>query len=259
MNGAPRIAPTPISSECSWPENRIATIGIIVSGSAVPTAASTEPTAPSASPSFLPNHSMPLVKSSAPARMTKNETSRISRSIAALACQKPDDHARGDDHQDQQRHRDHAPLAAAPEADRGAHHPEGRRRTDAEDAQPEEARRPRGKDVRQELVDLQRRAGGERRDPGREEEDRPDQDQADRGVGPDLEDPRQGRLEVGIALVVPEAGHQAIPRARRAISTAVYSRTTTNSSRKARWPIRCPSREPSVAPTNTPTAVGPAT
>ena len=41
-------------------------IGIIVSGSAVPTAASTDPTAPSASSSLRPNHSMPLVNSSAP-------------------------------------------------------------------------------------------------------------------------------------------------------------------------------------------------
>ena len=44
-------------------------IGIIVSGRAVPTAARTEPTAPSASSSFRPNHSMPFVKSSAPSRM----------------------------------------------------------------------------------------------------------------------------------------------------------------------------------------------
>ena len=44
-------------------------IGIIVSGSAVPTAASTDPTAPSASSSLRPNHSMPLVNSSAPSRM----------------------------------------------------------------------------------------------------------------------------------------------------------------------------------------------
>ena len=45
-------------------------IGIIVSGRAVPTAARTEPTAPSASSSFRPNHSMPFVNSSAPTRMT---------------------------------------------------------------------------------------------------------------------------------------------------------------------------------------------
>ena len=81
MNGAPRIAPTPISSECSPVENRIAMIGIIVSGNAVPTAASTDPTAPSASPSFRPNHSMPFVNSSAPARMMTNEPSRMTRSM----------------------------------------------------------------------------------------------------------------------------------------------------------------------------------
>ena len=83
MNGAPRIAPTPISSECACVENTIATIGIIVSGSAVPTAARTDPTAPSLRPSFRPNHSMPFVNSSAPVTMTTNEMSRMSRSIAA--------------------------------------------------------------------------------------------------------------------------------------------------------------------------------
>ena len=43
MNGAPRIAPTPTAWVASPPPpNTIAIIGIIVSGSAVPTAASTE-------------------------------------------------------------------------------------------------------------------------------------------------------------------------------------------------------------------------
>ena len=70
MNGAPRMAPTPISCAGDWPRrrapaNRIATSGIIVSGSAVPTAARTLPTAPSARFSLWPNHSMPLVNSSA--------------------------------------------------------------------------------------------------------------------------------------------------------------------------------------------------
>ena len=60
------------------PANRMAMIGIIVSGRAVPTAARTEPTAPSASSSFRPNHSMPLVNSSAPIRMTTNAMNRMS-------------------------------------------------------------------------------------------------------------------------------------------------------------------------------------
>ena len=66
MNGAPRMAPTPTSLDASPVANRIAMIGIIVSGRAVPTAARTDPTAPSARFSFRPNHSMLLVKSSAP-------------------------------------------------------------------------------------------------------------------------------------------------------------------------------------------------
>ena len=77
MNGAPRMAPTPTSCDDAPLANRIAMIGIIVSGRAVPTAARTEPTAPSASSSLRPNHSMPLVKSSAPNRMTTNAMMRI--------------------------------------------------------------------------------------------------------------------------------------------------------------------------------------
>ena len=72
MNGAPRIAPIPTSSVASPPPpNPIAMSGIIVSGSAVPTAASTEPTAPWARLSLRPNHSIPFVNSSAPARITQ--------------------------------------------------------------------------------------------------------------------------------------------------------------------------------------------
>ena len=74
MNGAPRMAPTPISSPASALPNRIAMIGMTVSGSAVPTAARTLPTAPSPRCSLRPNHSTPLQKSSHPARMTRKAT-----------------------------------------------------------------------------------------------------------------------------------------------------------------------------------------
>ncbi len=83
MNGAPRIAPTPTSCDDSPVANRIAMIGIIVSGSAVPTAARTDPTAPSASSSLRPTHSMPLVNSSAPIRMTTNARARMRTSIGS--------------------------------------------------------------------------------------------------------------------------------------------------------------------------------
>ena len=73
MNGAPRIAPTPTAWVASPPPPKtIAITGIIVSGSAVPTAASTDPTAPWARLSLRPNHSMPFVNSSAPSRITRN-------------------------------------------------------------------------------------------------------------------------------------------------------------------------------------------
>ena len=65
-----------------WPQKRIATSGIIVSGSAVPTAARTLPTAPSARFSLWPNHSMPLVNSSAATRMT-TQRDRAARSAGS--------------------------------------------------------------------------------------------------------------------------------------------------------------------------------
>ena len=81
MNGAPRMAPTPTSCDDSPVAKRIAMIGISVSGSAVPTAASTDPTAPSASSSLRPNHSIPFVNSSAPIRMMTNAAMRIRTSM----------------------------------------------------------------------------------------------------------------------------------------------------------------------------------
>ena len=59
----------------------MATIGISVSGIAVPTAASTLPVAPSPSPSRCPAHSIAFVNSSAPARITAKLASRRTTSI----------------------------------------------------------------------------------------------------------------------------------------------------------------------------------
>ncbi len=87
MNGAPRIAPVPMSSPALWPDT-IAMIGRSVSGSAVPTAASTEPTAPSERPNPSPTHSTPLVNSSAPAKITNSESTNKAQSIGrcSQAC-----------------------------------------------------------------------------------------------------------------------------------------------------------------------------
>ena len=84
MNGAPRMAPIPISSPVSWPD-RIATSGSSVSGSAVPTAASTDPTAPSESPNPSPIHSMPFVNSSAPARITRSDAASRAQTIGGFS------------------------------------------------------------------------------------------------------------------------------------------------------------------------------
>ena len=48
-------------------------MGRSVSGRAVPTAANTDPTAPSDNPNPSPIHSIPFVNSSAPARITTSE------------------------------------------------------------------------------------------------------------------------------------------------------------------------------------------
>src|SRR3954452_6139581 len=86
MNGAPRIASTPIPWDSDEPDpERIAMIGIIVSGSAVPTAARTEPT-------------------------------RIRTSMSALERRGGED-AQDDDEQDEDRNERHPPLASAAVAD----------------------------------------------------------------------------------------------------------------------------------------------
>src|SRR5437870_5508895 len=82
MKGAPRIAPTPISDELLRPDPAkigpmMAMTGMSVSGIAVAMPASTLPTAPSARFSLCPNHSIPLVNSSAPSRMTSRAPTRI--------------------------------------------------------------------------------------------------------------------------------------------------------------------------------------
>jgi hypothetical protein len=89
MNGAPRMAPTPTASP--WPPapppNTTATIGISVSGMAVPTAAKTLPTTPSLTFSFSPSHSTALVNSSAQMRMIARLT--MSRTIVNVIRDPP--------------------------------------------------------------------------------------------------------------------------------------------------------------------------
>src|SRR5438128_2392386 len=88
MNGAPRIAPTPISSPSAVFVNTIATMGMSVSGVAVPNAARMLPVAPWLSFSLTPSHSTPFVKTSAPARIrAKAPTiSATSRALTPPSC-----------------------------------------------------------------------------------------------------------------------------------------------------------------------------
>src|SRR5205823_3431131 len=88
MKGAPRIAPVPIWSPVACPD-RIATSGSRVSGRAVPTAASTDPTAPSDRPNPSPIHSTPFVNNSAPTRITNSETISTGQSTCAHSPRGP--------------------------------------------------------------------------------------------------------------------------------------------------------------------------
>ena len=81
MNGAPMIAPMATSSP-SAPAST-ATMGIVDSGSAVPTAASRLPTAPWPRFRRCPSHSTELVNSTAPTTMSTND--RASRSAVIPA------------------------------------------------------------------------------------------------------------------------------------------------------------------------------
>src|SRR4051794_19340788 len=161
MNGAPRIAPTPMPCDASDPSPvRIAMIGIIVSGSAVPTAASTDPTAPSASSSFRPNHSMPFVNSSAPNRITTNAATRIRRSTSAL--DDPENDARRDHPEDRHRDQGHVALGAPQVADERRGDTRGRRRDDEDQAEPDEAGRLEGQQIREDPGRVQSGAHGPR-------------------------------------------------------------------------------------------------
>src|SRR5438132_2618250 len=86
MNGAPRIAPTPISSASALFVKRIATTGMSVSGVAVPSAARMLPVAPSLIRSLIPSHSTPFVKTSAPTRIRTKAPTMNAASIGFTVC-----------------------------------------------------------------------------------------------------------------------------------------------------------------------------
>src|SRR5437773_12311716 len=168
MNGAPRIAPIPTLSDAALPPpNRIAMIGIIVSGSAVPTAASTDPTAPSASSSFRPNHSIPFVNSSAPTRMIANAPTRIRMSTdSGLELANGD--ADRDHGQDGHRDRCHLALAATGIAEQRGDDPSGRRGDDDQESEPDEASRAAGREVPDDAPDVEPWTARQRPDSGAE-------------------------------------------------------------------------------------------
>src|SRR5258706_4170877 len=194
MNGAPRIAPTPTPWDAAEPPpDRIAMIGIIVSGRAVPTAARTDPTAPSASSSFRPNHSIPYVNSSAPRRMTKNAPIRIRISTSAPQPH-GERHGRRDDKQDQGGDDRHPWLASSQVADERRDDAGGRRGDDHDQAQPQEPLGLQADEVRDEPTEIECRTGG-RSATRRQPETQPDDQERDREVRPDGQEPGDRVLE----------------------------------------------------------------
>src|SRR3954451_25287544 len=263
MNGAPRIAPTPIASVSAPPPPKaIAMIGIIVSGNAVPTGASTEPTAPCARSSFRPNHSMPLVNSSAPTRITTNATTSTSASTSVLQGRGGGD---GDEHDDQHEERDHGepPVTRRDEPDAGDRDATDRQRDHEQDPGPQEALGAERDDRRGDVAEIERRdrAVAQRVDTGGQREDDADRDEAHGEPRPGDQEPADRGLHrvgrVGARARRRRGGHSA--SALIAIWRAVYRSTTTNSQRRTRTSTRCATRDPTVAPANTPSAIGPAT
>src|SRR4051812_15726639 len=195
MKGAPRIAPTPIPCDAEDPApERMAMIGIIVSGSAVPTAARTDPTAPSASSSFRPNHSMPFVKSSAPARITTNARTSTSTSTSALEAGRRDD-AEKDHQQDHRRDEGHPSLAPPAVADERCRHAGSGRRDDDDEPGGDEPRRPEREEIRRHAREVERRRAGERVDAVDEHQAEADGKQRDRGIGAGGQQPPDRLLE----------------------------------------------------------------
>src|SRR6478735_10651061 len=165
MNGAPRIAPMPIAVEDSPVEKMIAMIGMRVSGKAVPTAASTDPTAPSASPSLRPNHSMPLVNSSAPSRMMTSAPTRMRMSMRLDGNSEGASDADGDDGEDPQGDRDHQPVRLAGVGKAGDDHPADGRGHHHQQPEPQERRRVQGDELAAERCEAETGATAQWRDP----------------------------------------------------------------------------------------------
>src|SRR6476646_3551208 len=183
MHGAPRIAPTPTACDASPDANRIAMIGINVSGRAVPTAASTDPTAPSANPSLRPNHSMPLVNSSAPSRMMTRAPTRMRMSMRLNGNSEGASDADRDDDEDPDRDRDHQPVRLTGVVDAGDDHPPDGRRHDGKQPKPQERGRIESEELAAERRQVEARTAAERRDPIRDHQCDADDEQADGDVG----------------------------------------------------------------------------
>src|SRR6185295_9147761 len=108
---------------------------------------------------------------------------------------------------------------------------------------------------REEGARVEGRRGGQRRDAVGDHQPDADHQEPDGDVGePDQQAPAQTLGGVGPGRAI--RGAHCSPRS--SIWLAVYSRTTTNRSRRYRTWTRWASRDPAVAPRKTPMAVGPA-
>ncbi len=197
MNGAPRIAPTPTSWAASLPlPKMIAMTGIIVSGSAVPTAASTDPTAPWARFELAPEP-LDAVREQLGAEQDHEERDDEDRDVhqTAIRVAATIDSATtsttqsGDERQ--------PPLAGREEAGAGHDDASDREGHDDHDTGPDESDRLEsrqvGRDGRQ--VERRDRPVGQRVGARRDQPEHADEDQPDRQVGARDQDPGDQRLD----------------------------------------------------------------
>ena len=238
-------------------------IGIIVSGSAVPTAASTEPTAPWARLSLRPNHSMPLVNSSAPSRMTTNATSEDEDvHVSPPARWRPRSRPARPAGRGPTISASRQSRAATNPSARDDHPPDGQRDHEQDPAH----RKPAGRSARMSagmLGRVERRDGavGERVDAAREHQrdadgdERPSRATCPPGAG------ARSRLE-GVRGVGSGAGRPRAPSQAERPHGHLEGRVQRGPPRTASAGPAGRSggarREPAVAPANTPSAIGPA-
>ena len=265
--------------------------GMMVSGSAVPTAARTLPTAPSPRFSLRPNHSMPLTNNSQPARITAKATMRRKNDIVgdssrtrtahqtrrAAPTRRPalygaesraprpgqtQERAEGEDDYDREAHRREEPLAPRREHDEEGDHPREGRSEQHQQPQIDEAGRvERGEKVRQPgdgTQALHRPGAADGSEYGSDEHERYRNEQTrQQQAGHRTGHPAIGR-HPGPRLLRRRSHRRLIPAAARIIWTesanSTMERTMASTDDLTLSARRDPRRAPAVTPRTTGTA-----